>query len=114
MGRGVANNQRASVVLQGSGQNLRSRSAEAAGKDNQRTAVKNVRVRVFIDQNLAVRILDLNDRSFFDEKPGEADRLLERAAAVPSQVQNDASHLFLRELSQQPRDVCGGAFRLAP
>ena len=94
VGGDVADDQRASVILQGAGQNFRGRSAEAAGQDDQRAVVKHGGIGVLVHGDLAIRIPHLDDGAFLDEQAGEVDGFLEGTAAIAPEIKDHAADFF--------------------
>ena len=88
VGRVVADDQAAAVVLDGAGENLAGAGAELADQHHQRARPGDARIGVVVGLHAAVGVLDLHDRPVVDEQAGQVDRLGERAAAVAAQVEH--------------------------
>ena len=97
----VAHDQGPAVILQRRRHDLGSRGAEAAGQHDQRPVVERRGIGVGRHDDAAVVSLHLDDGAFLDEQASEADGFFERAAAVVTQVENDAADVFGLEFFQQ-------------
>ena len=88
VGRVVADDQAAVVVLDGAGEDLAGTGAELADQHHQRPRPGHAGIDVVEVLHAAVGVLDLHHRPVVDEQPGEVDGLGERAAAVAAQVED--------------------------
>jgi hypothetical protein len=87
-GSRIADDQGATIILQGAGQNLRSRSAQAAGQDDHRPGIKLWTDRDRSPRSVTLGILGLHHRSAVDEQSREAHGFFERSAAIVAQVED--------------------------
>ena len=104
-----AQHQSPAVVLNGSGEDLRSRGAEAVHQDRQRAAIDNARVRVRVNADEPPAVADLHHRASIDEQAHELDGFLERPATVVPKIDDQPADLCLLQLRDQPFHVTGGA-----
>jgi hypothetical protein len=82
---------RAAVVLERRGDDLRGRGAEAIDHHHQR-AIEG-RASGVVGQHLAlIGVGDLHHRAAIDEQAGELDGVVEQAAAVAAQIEHQAGH----------------------
>ena len=88
VGRVVAHDQAAVVVLDGAGEDLAGAGAELADQHDQRARPGDARFRVVVGLHVAVGVLDLHHRPVVDEQAGQADGLGQRAAAVGAEVED--------------------------
>jgi hypothetical protein len=109
--RRVADDERAAVVLQRTGDDLRGRGAEAAREHDERAVVDHRGIGIAPDVDIAARAAGLYHGPLRDEQTGQVDRLLQRSATVAPQIQDHALHILGAELLEQPRDVLGRAGR---
>ena len=109
VGRMIADDQAAMVVLDRAGEDLAGAGAELADQHDQRPGPGDVRVVVFLGLDLAVGVLDLHHLAVADEQAGEADRLAQRSAAVPADIENDRIDALAAEVVENSPHVVGGA-----
>src|SRR6056297_912899 len=88
--RGFTEDDAATVVLYGRGEDLRRRSARAVDQHRQRTVPGHARFPVGFDRDPAVGVAHLDYRPGIDEQSGHGGRLDQRTAAVAAQVNDDA------------------------
>ena len=112
VGRLVADDQAAVVVLNRPREDLAGAGTELVGEHHERAVPGHARIDVVVGPHLLVGVLDLHHRSFVDEQAGELDRLGERAAAVVPQVERHAVDALLPEVVEQPFAVAGAALVL--
>ena len=105
----VADDDRAAIILQRGGGDFGGGGAEPVDHHGQRTVVKHGRIGVGIHGDVAVGRARLDDRAILDEKAGELDGFLQRAAGIVPQIQNDAGDFFLFKFLDQLGDIGGGA-----
>ena len=108
--RDVADDERAAVILQRRRRDLRGGRAEAVNHHRERPGVKLLRVGDGIHLHLPVGIAREDDRAVLDEQAGELDGLLQRAAGVRAQVNDDAGNFFRLQPVDQFGDVRRGGF----
>ena len=101
----VADDDRASVVLQGGGENLAGRGAEAVHENDERTFPHHAGIGIVHRVDVAVGVLDLHDGAFGNEEAGHADGLVERAAGVAPQVDDQAFDIFFLQSTEQGGDI---------
>ncbi len=105
----VTHDDRAAVVLQRGGDDLRGRGAHLVYHYHQRPVInrRNFVRRKLID--IAVVAADLHHRLLLvDEQSGQVDRLVQQAAAVVAEVENHARDALLLQVLQQRGHVSRG------
>jgi hypothetical protein len=105
MGRGVAHDQCAAIILQRTREDLRCRSAEPAGENNQRSIVKHRGIVVVFFLEITFPIAHLDDGTILDEKAGQIYSLFQEAATVGAQIENNAIDVFGLEFLEQSGDI---------
>ena len=108
----VADDQAAAVVLDGAGEDFAGAGAELADQHHQRSRPGHARLRVVQVLHAAVGVFHLHHRPLVDEQPGEADGLVERAAAVAAQVEDHRVDVLAVEVVENVADVAGGALEV--
>jgi hypothetical protein len=96
----VANDHGALVVLHGPRDDLGGRGCYARRQDHERTIIDNVLVVVFENLDLGEDVLDGNDATVSDEKPGDLDGTLEFTSSVAGKVEEQAVRLRLMDLAE--------------
>ena len=91
----VADDDGAAVILQRGGDDLRGGGAHLVDHDDERPVVNLARVLRPELVDVAVGAADLHHRLVLDEEAGQVDRLVEQAAAVVAEVEDDAGDVFL-------------------
>ena len=107
--RGITDDEPAAVILDRGGKDLRCGSRRAVDQHSERARPQGAGLAVDADFDIVGRVTHLHDRSLINEQAGELDRLVERAAAVVTQVHDHAGHTFALELRDQSGDIarCG-------
>ena len=111
-GAGVADDQAAAVIADHAGEDLRRAGAELVDQDDER-AIPRCPFVVVVEMLDAEDFLDLDDRSGVDEETGERLGLVEQAAAVPPEIEDDRVDVRGLELGQDLPAIAGGADRVA-
>ena len=109
VGGRIADDESAAIILQGTREDFRGRSAEAAGEHDEGAIIADGTVRIIVLKDAPVVIAHLNDRSFLNEESCQVDGLFQRAPAVAAQVEDDPGDFFLHQLMQELGHVGGGA-----
>ena len=112
MGRLVAHDQAAVVVLDRAGEDFAGTGAKLAREHDQRAVPDDARIDIVVGTDLLVRILDLHHWALVDEQARQLDRLRQRAAAVAPQIEHHAVDALLAEVLEEPLAVAGAAFEL--
>ena len=94
----LAEDHAAVIVLDGAGEDLRGRGAEAVDQHGERAVVGGARLRVVEHFEAAGGVLQLHDRAVVDEQAGERGGLGQVAAAVVAQVEHQAVDVLGLEL----------------
>ena len=105
----LADHHAAAVVLDGAGEDLRSRGAETVDEHDQRTIVDGAFYDVVEDLFRAVGELDLHHRPLVDEQSRERLGFRQETAAVAAQVDDETVDLLDLELLDQAAHIAGGA-----
>ncbi len=111
-GRLVPDDDGAAVVLQGRGENLGSRGAGLVHEDDERSAVDGLAVAGILLIAVSTPVERLDDGALADEETGHVDGLLERAAAVVAQVDDESVDALDGEAGEEAAHV-GRRARLA-
>jgi len=98
---GCANDDASAVILDCTCKDFRGRRAVAVYQHGERPTVDNCGVCIPFYPDTALRVLDLYDRSFLDEKAGESCCFGKRPAAVPPQVDDQPICMLRPQLSSR-------------
>src|ERR1035437_1429584 len=112
--RAVADDDGATVILQGARDDFRGGRTEAIDQHRERAIVDHSGVGIAVDLDFTGGILDLHDGTLADEKTGEIDGLGQETPAVVPQVEHEALDARGLELAYQAGDVLrrAGLFRV--
>src|SRR5690606_13323171 len=105
----AAQHQAALVVLNGAGEDLGGRSAEAVHQDGQGTVIDDGRVGVALYDVVTVGVANLHRGAAADEQAHQRVGFGQGAAAVVAQVHHHAVHLLGLQLLEQPTDITRAA-----
>ena len=105
----LTDDERAAVVLNRAGENLRGRGAEAVHEHDHGAAVENRRIRIIVHFDAAGRVAQLHDRPAVDEQAGQRLGLGQVAAAIGAQIHDEHFGAVLAQLADQALHVAGGA-----
>src|SRR5262249_29167163 len=97
----IAYDEGATIVLQGCRKDLACRSAQFVDQHNHRAGEKSAPFPVLQDVNIAVGVLDLNDRTLIDKQSTHFDGFIKRPSAVFTQIDHQALNLVLLETFQK-------------
>src|SRR5690554_3890120 len=104
-----ADHQSAAVTLDGTGKNLRGRSAHAVNQNHQRAIVNDGRVFVVQYLDIVVGVADLYRRALINKQAHQIVGLVQGTATVVTQIHHDAIHAVAFEFVDQPAHIPGGA-----
>src|SRR5690606_22603639 len=105
-----AHHQAAPVILDGAGEDLRCRSAQAVDKDQQGAIVNGRSPRAIAPGYHLIGLAYLDYRAWIDKQIGHGGDFVEGATAIVAQVENDAVDSRRLELLHQFGDISGGTF----
>ena len=108
VGMRIADDDGASVVLQGAGDDLGGGGADAVDQHDHGLRERDGGI-VVVEGDRAARLADLDDRTGFEEEAGEVDGLGEGSAAVAAQVEDEALDVLGVEFGDEAGDVERGA-----
>ncbi|VTQ27132.1 Uncharacterised protein [Pseudomonas aeruginosa] len=97
------------VVLHGAGEDLRGGGRETVDQYRQRAGIEGLAFVVVEHVDAAVAVAHQYGRALVDEQAGQLGGLLQGAAAVVAQVEDDAVDLVLLQFGDQLLHVAGGA-----
>ncbi len=107
VGGRVADDHRATVILQGGGGDFRGGRAEPVDHDDERPGVERGGIADGVHLDLSVRTARQHDGAVLDEETGEPDGLLERTAGVVAHIKDDSGDFLGLQFFEQFGDIHG-------
>src|SRR5690554_3770903 len=112
----LADHQATSIVLHRAGKDLRGRGRQLVDYHRQGAVVDHAGIGIIQHLHLSLGVAYQHAGTLTYEQAGQLGGLLQKAAAIVAQVQNDAVNVLFLQLAEQPANIAGGAaiIRITP
>src|SRR5690606_37742751 len=104
------------IVLHRAGKDLRGRGRQLVDYHRQGAVVDHAGIGIIQHLHLSLGVAYQHTGALADEQAGQLGGLLQGAAAIVAQIQNDAVNVLFLQLAEQPANIAGGAaiIRITP